>query len=459
MKIQALIDRYNIRLLLLVIAAVVTFTNYNHFRWQLKTVIVADVAIYYSYLPAVFYEHDLTLSFLDDTVNRSVEQQIWFPGFTREGKPVIKTSMGMAISYLPFFALAHMYATLFDYPLNGICEPYQFAVLFSSLAYFLLGLYFLWKVLIRYFPVRPVMLTLFSVTFATNAFYYMVFGGGMPHVVGFCFVAVFLYYTILWHEDPKLRYALFIGAAGGFLTLTRPINFLVFIFFFLYGIQRLDDLKQKLRLLWENKAAMLLLLLCAFLVVLPQLIYWKFVTGKFFFNSYVGEHFFFNNPHILKGLIGFRKGWLIYTPIMAFSLLGFYCLRRDGPKYLVALPLFFFIYVYVAFSWWCWWYGGSFGSRVLIDIYPLLAIPLCAFFKGITTSAKNVRRLVYSLVIFFFLLNILQSAQAKWNIIHYDSMTARSYLEVFGTIEDDRSREKYLKHPDYNKALKGEDED
>jgi hypothetical protein len=47
--------------------------------------------------------------------------------------------------------------------------------------------------------------------------------------------------------------------------------------------------------------------------------------------------------------------------------------------------------------------------------------------------------------------------QAKYNIIHYDSMTMRSYFKVFFTTSKQPDREKYLDHPDYDKALRGED--
>jgi hypothetical protein len=48
--------------------------------------------------------------------------------------------------------------------------------------------------------------------------------------------------------------------------------------------------------------------------------------------------------------------------------------------------------------------------------------------------------------------------QAKYNIIHYDSMTKESYLKVFFTTSKTADRENYLSHPNYEKAKRGEDE-
>ena len=47
------------------------------------------------------------------------------------------------------------------------------------------------------------------------------------------------------------------------------------------------------------------------------MLYWKHIMGTFFFYSYDQEGFFFGNSHVLDGLLSYRKGWFIYTPIMA----------------------------------------------------------------------------------------------------------------------------------------------
>src|SRR6185436_10253555 len=111
------------------------------------------------------------------------------------------------------------------------------------------------------------------------------------------------------------------------------------------------------------------------LIFLPQLFYWKHQTGSWFFNSYLNEHFYFNNPHVFYGLFSFRKGWLVYTPIMFFALAGLYTLFKTMKEFFYPVLILFLLYIYVAFSWWCWWYGGSYGQRALIDIYPFLAVP------------------------------------------------------------------------------------
>jgi hypothetical protein len=456
-KLLTLIKKFDLKAIILLTVISVTCVNFNQERWLRKDVIKHDIINYNSYLPALFYQHDLRLGFLFDTVDVDLDKQLYSPNFTPDNRLVIKMSMGMAVTYLPFFGLAHIYAKLFHYPVNGFSEPYHFAILFSTLFYYVIGLIILWRILIRYFRVVVVSLTLFCLTFATNVFFYLTIAGGLAHTIGFTFIAIFIYYAMRWHDNPKAGTAIILGCIGGFLTLVRPVNLLVFIFFFLYNVKSTKDLTEKVKLLRQYFHHLLLIAVCGFLIFLPQLMYWKYTTGHYLFNSYVGEHFFFNNPHVIEGLMGFRKGWLIYTPIMIFSLIGLITLRNRVKEFLLPIMVLLTVYVYVIFSWWCWWYGGSFGARALIDVYPLLAIPFAVFLEYTSLRTILLRRLVYGLITFFTLLNLFQTMQAKYNIIHYDSMTMRSYFKVFFTTSKQPDREKYLDHPDYDKALRGED--
>jgi hypothetical protein len=441
----------------LVIISVI-WVSFNQALWKKTAVIQHDTNNYYSYLPAYFYENDLSLSFLDDTINKQLEGRYYWPNRTTDGKPIIKMSMGMAISYLPFFAMAHVYANISGDEVNGFSPPYHFAIHFSSLFYYMIGLLFLWKILRLHFNERISFLALFCISFATNVFYYLTIQSGLSHIVGFAFIAMFVYYTIQWHQNFKWKYILALGLIGGFLTLVRPINFLIFILFAVYGILTWTDFKNKCLLFWKHKEQFFLLCFSAFVMVLPQLLYWKHVTGHYFFNSYIKERFYFDSPHVLNALFGFRKGWLIYTPIMVFSVIGFFKLKGAWKQHRFSFAFFMLIYIYVTFSWWCWWYGGSFSQRPMIDVYPILAIPLATFLSGISTQKRGLKRITISCIVFFTALNLFQTMQAKYNIIHYDSMTFKNYIRIFGSTSRKPDRQKYLDIPDYEYALEGKEE-
>jgi len=429
--------------------------------WENDQVIVWDVTSYYGYLPAAFIHHDVRLNFTNkDRAGYSQKMQFWPETATNGGK-VIKMTMGMAILYSPFFSLAHLIAKTQGYTPDGFSRPYHRCIHFSSLFYVMIGLIFLRKLLLQLFHEYATAVVIISIALGTNLFYYTTIESAMSHAYSFSLVAVFLYYCMQWHRSSTLANSLFIGFVGGLIVLIRPVNILIFTFpLFLY-ISSWHDLAEKTSLLWARKQLLLCLVIAAFLSVLPQLLYWKYVTGDFIYYSYSDERFFFNNPHIIQGFLSYRKGWLVYTPIMVFSLLGLYSLYKIKRSLLLVFVIFIPLYCYVIFSWWCWWYGGGFGLRAMIDAYALLAIPMAAFFQQVfDLKNKWVSSVLLSLVCVLVYINVVQSQQYRSTIIHYDAMSKDAYWMNFMETEDVdwSSHEKALVHPNYEKAIKGQDE-
>ena len=114
-------------------------TNMGHYSKPYR-VIRSDVISYYAYLPATFIEKDHKLQF-----NLRDENGIWryWPDKAPNGGLVIKTSMGMAIMYAPFFFIAHHFAEKMGYKANGFTTPYTFALVYSCIIYILIGFLFL----------------------------------------------------------------------------------------------------------------------------------------------------------------------------------------------------------------------------------------------------------------------------------------------------------------------------
>ena len=101
------------------------------------------------------------------------------------------------------------------------------------------------------------------------------------------------------------------------------------------------------------------------------------------------------------------------------------------------------------FSWWCWWYGGSFGSRPMIDSYALNAILIAVCIEAIL-NWKYWISIPLLLVLFGGIqLNRYQSQQYRWKIIHWDAMTKEAYF--FTLLEDPEAPEveSLLKNPEY----------
>ena len=123
---------------------------------------------------------------------------------------------------------------------------------------------------------------------------------------------------------------------------------------------------------------------------------------------------------------------------------------------LVILPLT----IYLFSSWWCWWFGGGFGMRPMIDYYPLFIIPIGQVLRVKLLFYKT---LLTILLISFTSLNLFQTLQKRKGVIHWDSMSKEAYWAFFFTPKMDTSRDWdqqkiFLKTPDYDKARKGEKE-
>lgn len=417
-------------------------------------VIEWDIHWYYSYLPAEFIYDDITLTKSD---YRFYEDYylIW-PVFTPEGKKIIKTTMGLAILYAPFFFVAHSFAFLTDYPENGFSEPYKIFLLLSAIFYLLIGLDYLKKTLrhLKFSDIH-ISITILLIGLGTNLLAYSSQSAPMPHVYNFCLFSVFIYQTIKWYESQSIKTALIIGFLIGLISLIRPSNILISVFFIFYGITSLSELRQRVFFFIKNYPSLLAMLIILFLVWTPQFIYWKITTGNYLYYSYNEEGFFFNSPKIIKGLFSFRKGWLTYTPMMAFGLIGIYFLKGELKKLRLPIVLFLVLNIYVIFSWWCWWYGGTYGQRSMVDSYALMAIPFASFIKYTSEKKWYHNALLYSLAVFFVWLNIFQTYQFELGSLHYEGMTKELYFKQFGKLSKINDFDKYVDPPNNDEAKKG----
>jgi hypothetical protein len=421
--------------------------------WGKNKIIQNDVVSYYAYLPAAFIFNDLGFEFIKDLPD-DFEGTIWLQT-APSGKPVLKMTMGLAILWTPFFLIANIIAQISGSSALGYSWPYSLSIFIATLVYLMVGLVFLRKLLLRYFSEVVSASVMLILVLGTNLMYYVVSEPGMSHVYNFCLITAFLYYTIKWTEKPGLKYSLVLGVIGGLIVLIRPVNILVIIFPLLVGIRSWHQLTNRIITYWRFILAAAGL---AFLMVLPQLIYWKMQTGHIIFNSYLEEGFFFQKPEIIHGLFSYRKGWLLYTPVMALSVTGFIWMRQKASELFYPILLFTALFVYVVYSWWCWWYGGSFGSRPMIDIYGVMAIPMAACLDKAGRSKKWIIGLVAFLILAMISLNQFQMKQYRSSLLHWDSMTKEAYWGIFGKTRWPEGYDQMIKTPDYEKALQGKKE-
>ncbi len=350
------------------------------------TALQSDKGGYYLYLPAAFIYQDLArLQFfkkIDSVYRPNTDDMYGIYNSPVPGNRFVKYSIGTAVCEAPLFLLAHAFSHITGlFTADGYSIPYRISVLFSTILFVVIGLWCLHKFLLRYFPDKAVFAVLILLLFGTNLYFYTTFDPGMSHPFAFSFFCVLLYSTDQWAITGKTKYALFTGFISGMLVLVRPVNLLILLVPLCWQVYNIASLKNRLRF-WTSQAINIIIgALVFFAVLLLQMGYWKYATGHWIFFSYVEEGFHFSDPHIWDGLISYRKGWYVYTPVALIATLGLIPLWRYRKAFVPGILLFVAIYIYVAFSWYQWFYGGSFGCRALIDILPAMTIPLCAFIQ------------------------------------------------------------------------------
>lgn len=433
----------------------VVWIQFNNKNWESPgKVIQWDVINYYAYLPAFFHYGDLSMSFIDEDLSL-LKDKFW-PHISPTGKYTSKMSMGLSFMYLPFYGLGYIHARWTGAETDGFSPPFAFWLLFSALFYVAIGMFFLRKVLLRYFSHGITALVILLVFFGTNLMFYTTIQAPMPHSYTFALFSIFIYYTIKWHDHPDIRNSVFLGLLLGIITLIRPTNALIIIFFLSFKVYSNGSFRNKLILLITKWKSLVLISVAALIVWIPQMIYWKETTGQLFYYSYQDEHFFFSNPHIWKGLFGYRKGWFVYTPVMLIAVLSIVLLIRKNRDFFLPIALFTALNIYVILSWWCWWYGGTYGHRAFIESYAILAIPLGALLTyGIYHRRKVARVLTFTLAIVFVAHSIFQTLQFHYNAIHYDAMSKKAYWDSFLKISPSPQFISLLIYPDYEAAKKG----
>jgi len=444
---------YSLIIIWVIIAATV-LVNFSHHKWQNEDVIEFDVKAYYSYLPAIFIYNDISLKFLDN--NSRIYNEMW-PVKIPNGNRLIVTSYGMSVLYSPFFFLAHGYTKLDSkYESDGYSMPYRFAINFSSVFYLLLGLLFLRKLLQRYFREWIAALVLLAIAVGTNLAYFTTYAAAMPHSYNFALLTLFLWSVIKWYDSPTRLKAIGVGTLFGLIVLIRPTNILVFFILLLWGVSSWKDLRDRILFYIKRIDYVAIMLIFFLLVWMPQFFYWKEITGEWIFYSYSAKNasFFWGNPQIFDILFSYKKGWFVYTPIMFIAFLGIFLLRKKLKGAFWPILLFVILNIYTQSCWWSWWFGGSFGVRVFIDSYGIMALPL-AMVLDVSSKNRILKFIAPSIILVLIWYNTFQIRQYNHSAIHFWWNSKAGYWENFLRLYPSNEYWDMVRIPDYYLARKG----
>lgn len=389
-------------------------------------VITWDALGYYLYLPSAFIYDDIKQLKWYDEIDRTYKPTGSYYQFDKykNGNYVMRYTIGTAIMELPFFLVADYVAPKLSYPRDGFSQPYQWSIVFACLFYSFLGIWVLRNVLLNYFSDLVVGVTMILVVLATNYPIYSAVDSGMTHGFLFSLYCFQLWFTVKWYSNPKWYWAFGIGLFTGLATVIRPTDAVMLLVPLFWSEFNKESTKSKWAFVKQHYKHAYLAIAGGVIGVLPQLAYWKYVTGSWVYE--MGSKWVFLNPW-WRVLIGWEKGWFIYTPITLFFVMGLFLMR--GKPFKKAVAIFFLLNTWIIISWFEWKYGGSYSCRALVQSYPVLAL---SFASSVQWCLNSKWKVFWGATwIYLLLVNVFQLYQYNTQIIHYNDMNRKAYQAVY----------------------------
>jgi hypothetical protein len=385
-----------------------------------------DAKGYYAYLPQLFIKHDLSHQ----------DPKLLYVNKTDKGY-VNKYFIGNSIFWSPFFGTAYVYTKLKGQTSDGYTGPFKKIISIAALFWLCIALFCLREALrMMGFNEIIISLTLLLITLGTNLFYYAVLEPTMSHLYSFTVLCALLCFGRKYFSNGKTTHLLISILAFGLGILLRPTNILWMVCLLPYLAGGFPSLRQKM---FRPPVIAAVLGIIGILIFLQLGIYYL-ETGHWFVRTYAGEGFYFLHPEWIGVLVGFQKGWFIYTPLAALGLLGLIPLYKKDRLAFWSFLCILFLFTYTIAAWWSWTFADSFGHRAFIDLYPIVAVMLAyalANFPTLLSSKLRFLSLTDTSFIFYaacFLclaINLIQTYQFYNHILHYNSMDWKRYKYVF----------------------------
>jgi hypothetical protein len=404
----------------------------NSFFGNVQVTIHADGVGYYDYLPSIFLRKD---------INRKDKPVADFPELYQgrvaeytdyKGLKINKYACGTALLMAPFFAYACATADLRDTAEPnqvGYQPAFQKAIFYAALTYLFLSLLLLGKTLELYGVRKWVSILMqFLMGLGTAVTHYANADASYSHIYSLFAISAFIYCAVAYFRSHQPRHLVLMLMLLGLVVILRQVNVLVLLFLpFLAG--GWAAFKNGLVTMISQTRWLVLGLLLFGAVFSIQSLLWFLQVGEWLLYSYGEERFYFDLPEPFNILFSYEKGLFVYTPVLFIALSGLvwlFCRRRSFEA--ITWWGAFVVLTYVLSSWWAWSYGSSYGLRAYIEFYPLFFIPLALLLDQMRSNAK------YLLVVAALLcipLNVIQTYQYKYCILHWEHMNKQRYWDVF----------------------------
>ena len=398
----------------------------------------SDGFSYYVYLPSWFIYGDSTLGAVArDCCGGEFDPSTAIIRWPKTRRWVNAHPIGVAVLQTPFFLIGHGLTKWSNLSPDGFTFYYQHAAGLSGTWWGLAGLFVLRMLLRRRFSDGVTAATLGALLLGTGLYHYATFDSSYSHAYSFFLLAAFLSLTDWWSDDrarahgaPRVFIAILLGVVAGLIILTRHTNALFLLLLPLYGVTDGASLRAAAGRLSARWPELAMTVLAGAIVIAPQLAIYYQATGRLLVSSYGDLSFHFLSPQLWGVLFSVQKGLFFWSPLLLGAVAGFVIGDRRTLPFLSGTIVVMVLNTYLIASWWDWQFGASYGHRGFIDVLPLLAFGLAAFFEWSAASVTR-RAAVTLLTTAAVALSVFQMLQ-YWNgVLPMSDLTWDQYRAIF----------------------------
>ncbi len=327
-----------------------------------KHAIYGDGNGYYVTAQSVVYEKTLNSKQILEHLSNFVGRKYIFSRiFWNES--INPYPVGTSLIWTPFLILASLLST------NRFDLFHEIFTGSSGIILMLTGLYFLEKYLLNFYKPYIVLISILTIFFGSNVFYYTTLEPALSHQPAFFIICFLLYWTNKFKFSNKNL--IIFGLISGLFTTVRLADSVLLI-----------PLLFNLKLNFKR----IVLIGFGFLIgITPQLYSQFYYYGNIFINPYLigsSGHWSANLGHIFEYLFSFKRGLFIWSPIYLVGIYGLYKLKKRIILYSILL-------LTLIGSFWSAYLSAGFGQRLIFSATPFFAIGIADIYKKITLKNRS----------------------------------------------------------------------
>jgi hypothetical protein len=377
------------------------------FQLQLGARLQSDGFYYFSYLRSLAFDRDV--DFANDYRLLGLDDKPHLFVATPTGHAQSAASIGPAILWAPFFGVGHLVARSLsarhpDIDTNGISFPYRQAVCIAGLFYGLIGCWFCFRLVRRFYGAALGGLAVALTVTGSFLLWYLVKEPSMTHGPSMAAVAAFVWRWLATRDERvsavmaaeghplrPLRQWAWLGIVAGIMTLIRWQNALFAVLpaidaaVALVRALRTGDAAHTRRLLIGGVA----FCICATLAFVPQMVAWRAIYGSWLAVSPLGPQIRWFDPQLADILWSSRNGLLSWSPILYAGAIGFAMFVWRQPAVGVPMLAGMVLMTYFNACIQDWWGSDGFGGRRFDGTIPFFALGVAAAASSAAELAKR----------------------------------------------------------------------